>query len=161
PLLARAAPLPPDFDRDIKPILAQHCFKCHGPEKQKGGLRLDQKPSVLKGGDSGTPAIIPGNQVKSHLLKLVTSNDPDEMMPPKGERLKPEEVALLAKWIETGAHWIDSAVAVPLEETPDRQITAEDRRFWSFVAPTRHQPSPVKEQQWVRTPVDQFILARL
>ena len=160
PLVARAAPSPPDFDRDIKPILAQHCFKCHGPEKQKGGLRLDQKPSVLKGGDSGTPAIVPGNQVKSHLLKLVTSNDPDEMMPPKGERLKPEEVAVLAKWIETGAHWIDSAVAVPLEETPDRQITAEDRKFWSFVPPTRHQAPPVKQREWVRTPVDQFILAR-
>jgi mono/diheme cytochrome c family protein len=161
PAVARAAPTPPDFDRDVKPILQKHCFQCHGPEKQKGGLRLDQKPSALRGGDSGTPAIVPGNQVKSHLLKLVSSNDPDEMMPPKGERLKPEEVALLAKWIETGAHWTDpTAAAQVLEATPDRQITAEDRKFWSFVRPTRQQPPPVKQPQWIRTPVDQFILAK-
>src|SRR4051812_14501867 len=88
-MLALAAPAradaPPDFDKDIKPIFEQHCFKCHGPDKQKGGLRLDQKPSMLKGGESGEPAIVPGNGVKSHLLKLIASTDPDERMPPKGE----------------------------------------------------------------------------
>src|SRR5687768_6367727 len=86
---------PPDYDRQVRPILEAHCFQCHGPEKQKGGLRLDQKAAALRGGDSGEPAVVPGNAFKSHLLKLVTSKDPDEHMPPKGERLKPEEVALL------------------------------------------------------------------
>src|SRR5260221_4713850 len=85
PALAAA---PPDFDHDIKPILEQYCFKCHGPEKQNAGLRLDQKPSALKGGESGEPAIVPGNALKSHLLHLVTTNDPDEAMPPNGDRLK-------------------------------------------------------------------------
>src|SRR5687767_16038157 len=91
PALAGA---PPDFDKDIKPILERHCFECHGPEKQKGGLRLDVKPAALRGGDSGEPAVVPGNSVKSHLLKLVTSRDPDEFMPPKNraDRLKVEEV---------------------------------------------------------------------
>src|SRR5438105_2651835 len=83
-VLALCAPVladrPPDFDRDIKPVLERNCFKCHGPDKQKGGLRLDLKPSMLKGGDSGEPAIVPGNPLKSHLLKLVVSNDPDEVM---------------------------------------------------------------------------------
>ena len=161
PLAAGAAPAPPEFDRDVKPILQKHCFQCHGPEKQKGGLRLDQKPSALRGGDSGTPAVVPGNRVKSHLLKLVSSNDPDEMMPPKGERLNAQEVALIAKWIETGAHWTDAAAAAQvLEATPDRQITAEDRKFWSFVPPARHSPPPVRESRWVRTAVDQFVLAK-
>src|SRR5260221_590969 len=95
PALAAA---PPDFDHDIKPILEQYCFKCHGPEKQKAGLRLDQKPSALKGGESGEPAIVPGNALKSHLLQLVTTNDPEQAMPPKGDRLKPQEVALLQRW---------------------------------------------------------------
>src|SRR6266699_2205763 len=103
---------PPDFERDVRPILAQHCFDCHGPEKHKGGLRLDQKPSLLKGGDSGEPAIVPGSAVKSHLLKLITSTDPDELMPPKGERLSAKQVAVLERWIEAGAHWDDPSQAV-------------------------------------------------
>src|SRR3954470_24465710 len=98
-----SAEAPPDFDRDVRPILEQHCFKCHGPDKAKAGLRLDQKPSALKGGESGTPAVVPGNLLKSHLLKVVTTDDPEQAMPPKGERLKPAEVATLAKWVETGA----------------------------------------------------------
>src|SRR3954453_13884818 len=76
-LRAGAAGMPPDYDRDIKPILEQYCFKCHGPEKQKGGLRLDRKPSALKGGDSGEPAVVPGSSLRSHLIQLVTSTDPE------------------------------------------------------------------------------------
>src|SRR5207237_9763885 len=102
---AGGASVPPDFDRDVRPILEQHCFKCHGPDKQKAGLRLDQKASALKGGESGAPAIVPGNGVKSHLLAVIASDDPDVAMPPKGERLKPAEIAKLQKWVETGAHW--------------------------------------------------------
>src|SRR5687767_7043075 len=82
---AMAAPM--DYDKDVKKILEQHCFQCHGPEKQKSGLRLDVKESVLKGGESGEPAIVPGSALKSHLIKLVTTNDPADVMPPKGERL--------------------------------------------------------------------------
>src|SRR5438105_1815193 len=104
-----AAERSPDFERDVRPILAQHCFDCHGPEKHKGGLRLDQKPSLLKGGDSGEPAIVPGSAVKSHLLKMVSSTDPEEAMPPKGERLTGAQVALLQRWIDSGAHWGESA----------------------------------------------------
>src|SRR6266581_1356532 len=111
-LLAVALPAmaeqPMDFDRDVKPILEQHCFKCHGAEKQKGGLRLDQKPAALKGGDSGEPAVVPGSAMKSHLIKLVTSDDPEQVMPPKGERLKPAEVAVIQRWVEGGAHWKDT-----------------------------------------------------
>ncbi|HEY7116031.1 MAG TPA: DUF1549 domain-containing protein, partial [Tepidisphaeraceae bacterium] len=159
---------PPEFNRDVKPILEQHCFKCHGPEKHKGGLRLDSKPSALKGGESGEPAIVPGNSLKSHLLELVRTNDPDQAMPPKGERLKAEEIALLQRWIETGAHWSEpggtAAVATTqtiLPMAPEAQITAQDRRFWSFVPPRSMERAPVKEIGWPRTRIDRFILARL
>jgi mono/diheme cytochrome c family protein len=157
-----AAP-PPQFDQQIKPVFEQHCFKCHGPERQKGGLRLDVKTSALKGGDSGEPAVVPGSPLKSHLIKLVTSTDPDEAMPPKGERLKPEEVALLRNWIETGAHWPDSAQPVQVVEAtaPERQITEQDRQFWSFVPPRSVEPPVTKLTGWARTRIDRFILSRL
>ena len=153
---------PLDFDRDVKPILEQHCFKCHGPEKQKAGLRLDQKLSALKGGESGEPAIVPGNSLKSHLLQLVLSNDPDQAMPPKGEKLKPEEIARLQKWVETGAHWIDqSKPAAIIAVNPDAQITDQDRRFWSFVPPARIEPPATLNTTWPRNRIDRFVLARL
>jgi len=165
-LLALAAPAlaeqPLDFDRDVKPILEQHCFKCHGPEKQKAGLRLDQKPSTFKGGESGEPAIVPGNSVKSHLLQLVISTDPDQAMPPKGERLKPEEIAKLQKWVETGAHWIDQTKPVEIiPVNPDAQITDKDRQFWSFQPPRRAEPPTTINTAWARNRIDRFVLARM
>jgi hypothetical protein len=158
------AAAPPDFDHDVKPILEQYCFKCHGPEKQKAGLRLDQKPSALKGGESGEPAIVPGNALKSHLLQLVTSNDPDLAMPPKGDRLKPEQIALLQRWVETGAHWIDQAQPAAVEVVavnPDPPISEKDRQFWSFVPPQRVAPPGTRNGTWSRTMIDRFVLAAM
>src|SRR3954468_2377516 len=100
PVAARAD-VPLAFDKDVKPIFEQSCFKCHGPDKQKAGLRLDVKASALKGGDSGEPAVVPGSSLKSHLIKLVSTDDPEQAMPPKGDRLKPQEIALLQRWVET------------------------------------------------------------
>jgi mono/diheme cytochrome c family protein len=157
-----AAPL--DYSRDVKPILEKNCFKCHGAEKQKGGLRLDRKVSALKGGDSGEPAIVPGNGVRSHLLQLVTTNDPDMAMPPKGDRLKAEEIATLQRWIEGGAHWVDGAAAQPVETlaaNPEPVLTAQDRAFWSFVAPRASEPPPVKHAEWARNKIDRFVLAKM
>ena len=102
PVMPALAAPPLDFDRDVKPIFEQNCFKCHGPEKQKGGLRLDRSPAPSRvgiwraGGGAGEPG-------EESLLELVTTNDPDQAMPPKGDRLKPEQVAILQQWIETGA----------------------------------------------------------
>jgi mono/diheme cytochrome c family protein len=163
PLGARAA-APPDFDHDVRPILQQYCFKCHGPEKQKGGLRLDQKTRAFKGGDSGEPAIVPGNSSESHLIELVTSKDEDQAMPPKGDRLKAQEVALLQRWIETGAHWTDTSQPEATETVatgPERQITAEDRKFWSFVPPKPVAPPAVHHAAWARSSIDRFVLAAM
>jgi len=95
-----------DFARDIQPLFANHCVKCHGLEKQKGGLRLDAKAAALKGGDDGR-VIVPGKSAESRLVHLVAGLETDKLMPPKGERLTPEQVGLLRAWIDQGAPWPD------------------------------------------------------
>ncbi|MEI6713871.1 MAG: DUF1553 domain-containing protein [Verrucomicrobiota bacterium] len=98
---------PASFESKIRPLLAKHCTECHGDKKQKGGLRLDLKSHAFKGGENGA-AILPGNSTKSPLLQRVLSSEPDEKMPPKGERLSSEEIALLKNWLDTGAPWPES-----------------------------------------------------
>jgi len=85
----------PDFSREVRPLLEKHCFKCHGPEKQKGGLRFDTKEGAFKTGESGDKAIVPGHATQSRLIKLVSSSDDDERMPSKGESLSAAQVDLL------------------------------------------------------------------
>ena len=82
---AGAAPV--DFVRDVQPLLAEHCVKCHGPEKHKGELRLDHKAGAFKGGESEEPGIVPGDSGKSRVFQMVTAKKEAERMPPKGERL--------------------------------------------------------------------------
>src|SRR4030095_16939092 len=91
------------FEKEVRPILEERCFECHGPKKQKGGLRLDLKSGMLEGGDSGEPAVLPGKSDGSPLVKVVSSKDPEERMPPKGEPLKPEQILVLKNWIDRGA----------------------------------------------------------
>jgi mono/diheme cytochrome c family protein len=103
-----ADPGPVDFDRDVKPIFAKHCTSCHGAERSKGGLRLDRRADALGGGDGGK-VIVPGKSADSPLVKLVTHDDPDMRMPPKGPRLTGPEVATLRAWIDQGANGPDDA----------------------------------------------------
>jgi mono/diheme cytochrome c family protein len=153
------AKLPPaaagavDFVRDIQPIFAKRCISCHGPEKQKGGVRLDLKQGALEGGDSGA-VIVPGKSTESKLLHLVAKLDGETRMPPAGEgrqMLTREEIAKLRAWIDTGANWPDTAVAA-----------AKKSEHWAFntprlpVVPKIRNPQPA-----ARNPIDAFILARL
>src|SRR6185436_19740296 len=92
---ARAAEAGPDFEREVRPIFERHCFKCHGPEKQKGGLRFDVKEGAFKAGESGKKAIVPGRASESRLIQLVSSKDEDERMPTKGEPLSTAQIDLL------------------------------------------------------------------
>src|SRR4051812_10537907 len=94
-LLAIAAPLaaaPIDFDPDIRPIFSEHCYECHGTDKAKAGLRLNDPKIVLSELKSGARAIVPNLPSKSELLRRVKSSDPDEYMPPKGDRLTPTQI---------------------------------------------------------------------
>src|SRR5213594_2806176 len=85
----------PDFSRDERPLLEKHCFKCHGSEKQKGGLRFDTREGTFKTGESGEKAIVPGQAGQSRLIKLISSKDDDERMPSKGEPLSTVQIDLL------------------------------------------------------------------
>ncbi len=101
---------PVDFEKQIRPLFKARCYECHGPKKQESGLRLDKKQEALAGGDSG-PAIVPGDPDSGLLLKLVQSDDGEQVMPPKGDRLSRDEIEFLKKWIEEGAEWPDDPEA--------------------------------------------------
>jgi mono/diheme cytochrome c family protein len=92
---AAAAAAPVDFVREVRPIFETHCYECHGEKKQKSGLRLDVKSAALKGGDKDGPNIVAGDPGKSSLVEFITSEDKDERMPPKGERLSADEVGTI------------------------------------------------------------------
>ena len=120
--LPEAVARPVDFSREIKPILESHCVKCHGRGNAKGGFSMANRAGLIKGGDSG-PAIIPGQSAKSLLVELVSGLDPENVMPLKGSRVKPEEVGLLRGWIDQGARWdvgVTFARAVPINLNPRR-----------------------------------------
>src|SRR6185369_1869922 len=91
-----------DFGRDIAPIFIKRCIECHGPDQQKSKLRLDNKADAFRGGKSHKPAIVPGKSSESEIIRRVTTTDPDDVMPNKGERLTPEQIALLKSWIDQG-----------------------------------------------------------
>ena len=152
------------FEHEVRPIFEKRCFECHGPDKQKGGLRLDLKSSALEGGESGEPAVVPGKSAESQLIKFVTSKDPDDAMPPKGERLAADQVAALKHWIDLGAHWPSSKPApetVTAAAPEGIAITDREREFWSFQPPHRSEPALTGNDSWVRQPLDRFILAKL
>jgi hypothetical protein len=141
---APAKPVAVDFTRDIRPILADKCFKCHGPDatQRKGKLRLDRASDAHSPAASGSVAIVPGKVDDSELVERITATEPDRQMPPpkSGKSLSPAEVDKLKAWIEGGAAYKD---------------------HWAFVPPVRPPLPVVKKADWCRTPIDRFILARL
>ncbi|MEY4483396.1 MAG: hypothetical protein RL693_848 [Verrucomicrobiota bacterium] len=138
---------PVDFVRDVQPIFQKHCSECHGEKKQKSGLRLDVKALALQGGEEHGPNILPGKAKDSSLIRLITSKDEDDIMPPqgkdKGGRMKEEEIAILIRWIEEGAIWPDGVDLVKLVDRRDH---------WSF--------KPVAVAQGDHS-IDAFIAAKL
>ena len=148
-----------DYERQIKPIFARHCIGCHGPKVQKSGLRLDLSESLLKGGDSG-PAIERGKSAESILFQAVTKQEGVTPMPPTGRPpVPPAEIALLKAWIDQGAKVAADAPGTPTTADPAPQTPKS--RHWSF-QPIKRSPVPaVKNSEWVRNPIDAFVLAPL
>jgi Protein of unknown function (DUF1553)/Protein of unknown function (DUF1549)/Planctomycete cytochrome C len=133
--------------------------KCHGPEKQKGGLRLDVKAAAFKGGDSEERGIVPGHADESRVIRAVTSTDDDERMPPRkggGEPLSAKQIALLRQWIDAGAEWPESGDAAKVVRS-EMKVTDEDRQHWAFRPLAKVAPPEPKDAAWARTPVDRFI----
>jgi mono/diheme cytochrome c family protein len=141
-----------DFARDVRPIFREHCYSCHGEDKQKSGLRLDNRRSAFKGGEAHRPDIIAGNAAQSPLLHFVRSDDVEKRMPYQEAPLSPEEIATLKKWIDEGAIWPESANDVTLDDP---------REHWSYQPLDRAAAPQPEEKSWARGEIDRFILARL
>ncbi len=151
-LLALALPAPaPDFDRDVKPLLASKCLRCHGGERTRAELDVRSKAGLVRGGESG-PAVVPGSPEKSLLWIHVAA----DKMPPGKDKLAGAQKALLRAWIAGGARG-GAGPAPP----PAPRISAADRNFWSFQPPTHPTPPAVAHPLVAHTPIDRFILAAL
>lgn len=137
---------PVSFEEDILPIFESNCFDCHGPDKERSGLRLDRRAVMLRGGDSGLPTLVPGDPVESYLMEVIDGSDPDMLMPPKGDPLSVEEVALVEKWISEGANW-------PGQMDDRLELTTD---HWSFQPVVRPDIPGEKDN-----PVDSFLDEKL
>ena len=141
PILSSHAASKPtvDYNRDIRPLLSENCYTCHGPdsEKRKAGLRLDLRDAALSELKSGNHAIVPGDAAKSELVARITTRDDDDRMPPlkTGKTLKPEQIQTLQKWIAEGAQW---------------------KIHWSFVPPERVDAPKVSNKRWAKNPIESF-----
>jgi hypothetical protein len=133
-----------DFNREIRPIFANHCYACHGPDanKRKAGLRLDRQESALGQLDSGNVALVPRKLVESELFRRVSAEDGAARMPPTktGKPLTAGQVELIRRWIEQGAEW---------------------KKHWAYIPPQRPPLPAVRDASWPRNGIDHFILARL
>ncbi|MBI3855874.1 MAG: DUF1553 domain-containing protein [Planctomycetes bacterium] len=150
------------FEKKIRPLLAERCHSCHSAkaEKLKGGLFLDSREGLLKGGDTG-PAIVAGDPKKSLLMKAVHWIDDDLKMPPK-KKLAADQIADLESWIRGGAPWPASAGAAAVKTRKQIGLSIEEgRKFWAY-RPLRKPALPaVKDASWARGDLDRFILAAL
>jgi hypothetical protein len=142
------------FETRVRPVLAEHCHSCHGPTKQKAGLRLDSRAALLKGGDDG-PVVIPGQPNQSALVRAIRYSG-DVRMPPKG-KLPAEVIAALTAWVKMGVPWPESDKTAPGKT--ETAITPS--KHWAFQPVRKPSPPAVKDEQWVRTTLDRFVLARL
>lgn len=138
------------YARDIAPLFARHCLDCHGPDLQESEFRVDRRDSLLKGGDTAEPAVVPNDVAKSHLLERVTTTDENLQMPPDGPALSPKEIKLLTQWIEQGAI---------LPETDSDELKLETDH-WSFQPLTKVKP-PQINNDWADQPFDAFVLEQL
>jgi mono/diheme cytochrome c family protein len=135
-----------DFARDIQPIFAAHCADCHGSKKQESNLRLDDKASAAR-------VITPGQSNQSRLLQRLLGLNGEPRMPLNRAALSADQIALIQRWINEGAQWPD--------ESQISNLKSQISNHWAFVAPQRPPLPAVKNKAWTRSPIDNFILAKL
>src|SRR5688572_27395430 len=147
------------FENQIRPVLANRCYECHGAKKQKSGLRLDTHAGFSKGGEGGVPVVV-GKPDESILIKAVRRTDADLEMPPD-DPLPPAEVALLEKWVAMGAPFpADVAKAHDEAARDEFGFTAEQRKHWVFQPIAKVTPPPMTGNRWVRNDIDRFVAAK-
>jgi uncharacterized protein DUF1553/uncharacterized protein DUF1549/concanavalin A-like lectin/glucanase superfamily protein/cytochrome c len=135
-----AFPATIEFNRDIRPILSDKCYTCHGPGKQMGTLRFDREEVAKHELSGGRHAIVPGDPANSVIIQRVTSTNPAQRMPMGGEALSARETEMLRRWIQQGAQW---------------------QAHWSFIPPKRPELPVLKDKTWAKNPIDAFVLQRL
>jgi hypothetical protein len=160
------------FETRVRPVLASNCYDCH-TDQRMGGLRVDSREALLKGGHSG-PAIVPGDADKSLLIQAIRQTS-EKLKMPKGGHLRPEEIDALAEWVKAGAPWseakptaaaaapsgAESAAGSSAAKAAAYVIKPEQRAFWSF-QPLKKPPVPaVSHSSWPKNDIDRFVLARL
>ena len=139
-----------DFTKELEPLFAERCYDCHGEKKQESAFRADNRADLLKGGDHG-PAVLPGKSTESILVKVLTDTHEDiSGMPKKKEKLTAGQINLVRTWIDQGAVWESVA-----------KKYSYNTNHWAFKAPVRPAVPVAKIKSWPRTPIDNFILARL
>jgi hypothetical protein len=139
-----------DFAREIRPIFQARCVRCHGPERQRSGFRIDRRADAFKGGDEYGPAIVPGKSAESPVFKMIASRK----MPREGPALAEAEIERIRKWIDSGAVW-------PQDNAAANSGGEKSNVHWSF-KPMMRPPLPVvNDAKWPRNPIDRFILASL
>ena len=148
-------PAPTDYTRDIQPLLATHCYECHGPKKARGRLRLDLKARALGGGETG-PAIVPGHPDDSLVIRRVLGLDDEDRMPLDEDPLSDVQIATLRAWIAGGAPWPEDEAAAAVTSTAPAEPD-----HWAYRRLIRPAPPEVTGRAWVRNPVDRFVAARL
>lgn len=150
------------FEKNIRPVLVQHCFKCHSEEatKIKGGFTVDTKQGLLLGGESGHPGVTPGSLADSSIYEAILWQNPDSQMPPK-QKLPDDVIANFKKWIEMGAP--DPREQKVASATAGKRVIDVDagRQHWSFKKPVKQTPPMVVTSGWARTDIDRFVLAMM
>ena len=142
------------FEKEVRPVLAENCYKCHGPKKQKSSLRLDSREFILKGGEVG-PIVVLGKPETSRMIMAINhaKSKDVEPMPSADEKISPKAIAALTEWVRQGLPW-------PTESSP---VAHDPRNHWAFKtvqAPATPALSPADEAK-VRQPLDRFVLAKL
>src|SRR5579862_4594932 len=153
PTVPKSAPSPEAaefFETQVRPVLAQRCFACHGPQVQQAGFRLDSLQAALKGTSAGHAGIVPGDPDRSLLVQVVRYNG-DVKMPPGG-KLPQKEIDALTAWVKMGAPWPAGA---------SQAGASTESKHWAFVPVRQPKVPAVHHRAWVKTSVDAFILARL
>ncbi len=155
-LVAAPAEDAKQFEATIAPILVRNCVRCHNATQATSELDLTHYDRAKAGGETGAPAIVPGNVDESYLIERVTNHE----MPPegKGKPLTDDEIAQLTEWVKAGALWPEGRVLSPFEFTTESR---GGRDWWSLTPPVRPAVPAVEQQNWVRTPIDAFVLAKL
>jgi hypothetical protein len=147
------------FEKRVRPVLVEKCHRCHGGKLQKGGLRLDSRESLLKGGESG-PVVSPGHPEKSELVRAINYEADGFQMPPTG-KLDADSIGALTEWIREGAPWPDHSSAAGATRLAGGMNFAERAKHWSFQPLRRTKAPSTAEPSWPHNPVDAFLASRL